>query len=546
MKISYKLCKSLNLCLMRLFSRKSRGKNKKSRTPAVSFKKIAVRTYIGIYRKTVLETYMIEGLGFGMGILIILNITFTGIIVFFERKNPGATWAWLMVVLFLPYVGFVLYLVFGLEANKYRTFMAKGKGDLEIFREYSAWDININRLKAMEKKYYHSDDILGIPGSENYNDLLFLNFTAGFGFFTSNNEVEVFHEGVSKFNRLIEDIRNAEKFIHLQYYIIRNDELSRRIIHELAQKAAAGVEVKLLIDGMGNISSGKKMYKPLTDAGGKLGIFLPPYFVRINYRNHRKICVIDGKTGYIGGLNIGDEYLGKVKRFGNWRDAHIRLYGDSVKDLELRFIMDWHYCFPKEEGFFSRRYFPPMEDIPAVKMQIVSSGPDTKWPSIRDGYIKMINEANKSIYIQTPYFVPDDSIFEMLKIAALSGIDVRIMIPANPDHPFVYWAALSYLGELINAGVKCYQYEDGFVHSKLITVDSFITSVGTANIDIRSFKLNFEVNAFLYDEEKTKEFERCFFKDIEKCTVIDHDFYARRSALTKFRESISRLISPLL
>ena len=489
---------------------------------------------------------MIGNIGFGMGILIILNIVFTGIIVFFERKNPGITWAWLMVVLFLPYVGFVLYLVCGLEANKHRTFMDKGKTDMEMFRNYSAWDMNISRRKTMEKKYADSDDIFGIPGTGHYNDLVFLNFTAGFGFFTSNNEVETFHNGQSKFNRLIEDIRSAKDFIHLQYYIIRNDELSRSVIHELAQKASEGVEVKLLIDGMGCRPTGKKIYKPLLDAGGKLGVFLPPHFVRINYRNHRKICIIDGKTGYIGGLNMGNEYLGRDKRFGHWRDAHIRVYGDSVKDLELRFIMDWRYCFPKDEEMLELRYFPVMEDVQGVRMQIVSSGPDTKWPSIRDGYIKMINEAERSIYIQTPYFVPDDSIFEMLKIAALSGIDVKIMIPANPDHPFVYWAALSYLGELINAGVKCYQYEDGFVHSKLVMVDSFITSVGTANIDIRSFKLNFEINAFVYNEEKTGEFQQQFLKDLEKCTQIDQLFYSRRSNMTKFKESISRLISPLL
>ena len=489
---------------------------------------------------------MIEGLDFAIDVLVILDIVFAGIIVFFERKNPGITWAWLMVVLFLPYVGFILYLLFGLEANKYRTFMDKGKRDLEIVRNYSAWYANIERVKALEEKYAGNDNILGLWETKHYNDLVFMNFTAGLGFFSAANEVETFHEGNSKFKRLIEDIRSAEDFVHLQYYIIRNDELGRSIMHELAQKAKEGVEVRLLIDGMGCRSAGKKIYRPLIEAGGKLGVFMPPHFVRINYRNHRKICVIDGKIGYVGGLNIGDEYLGKAKRFGHWRDAHIRVYGECVKDLELRFIMDWLYCFPKDGEMFSHRYFPLMEEVDGVKMQIISSGPDTKWPSIRDGYIKMINEADRSIYIQTPYFVPDDSIFEMLKIAALSGIDVRIMIPANPDHPFVYWAALSYLGELINAGVKCYQYDDGFVHSKLVMVDSFITSVGTANIDIRSFKLNFEINAFIYDEEKTAEFQQQFFKDIEKCTEIDHDFYSRRSNFTKFRESISRLISPLL
>ncbi|MDL2248480.1 cardiolipin synthase [Tyzzerella sp. OttesenSCG-928-J15] len=494
----------------------------------------------------ILEVCMISNISFGMGLVLVLDILFAAIIVFFERKNPGVTWAWLMVILFLPYVGFVLYLVCGLDGNKYNTFMRKSKMDRDILTAYSQTEFNINRVTALEEKYSVDDNILEIPGSEHYNDLVFLNYSAGFGFLTTNNDVKIFHEGNSKFASMIEDIRGAEKFIHLQYYIMRNDNLARTLISELAKKAAEGVEVKLLLDGMGCLFNPKSLYKPLTDAGGYLGIFLPPNFVRINYRNHRKICVVDGKCGYIGGLNIGDEYLGKSKRFGHWRDAHIRICGDSVKDLELRFIMDWNYCFPREEVELDEKYFPPIEDNRGTKIQIVSSGPDTKWPSIRDGYIKMITEADKSIYIQTPYFVPDDSIFETLKIAALSGIDVRIMIPANPDHPFVYWAALSYLGELINSGVKCYQYKKGFVHSKLVMIDGIITSIGTANVDIRSFKLNFEINAFLYDVEKSAEFERKFLEDIKDCTAIDHEFYANRSNLTKVKESVSRLISPLL
>ncbi|MDR1914556.1 MAG: cardiolipin synthase [Clostridiales bacterium] len=281
-------------------------------------------------------------------------------------------------------------------------------------------------------------------------------------------------------------------------------------------------------------------------AGGFFAEFLPPHFIRINFRNHRKICVIDGAVGYIGGLNVGNEYLGLTKRFGYWRDAHIRLKGDAVKQLELRFLMDWNFC-SRQNIRISDYVFPQIKNTSkGVNMQIVSSGPDTAQHNILYAYIKMIGEADNSIYIQSPYFVPDDSIFEALRIAALSGIDVRIMIPAKPDHPFVYWAGLSYLGDLLMSGAKCYEYEKGFVHSKIIMIDSLVCSVGTANMDVRSFKLNFECNAFIYDTRITKMLEDQFLRDIEDCSKIEYEQYATRGHWTRIRESVSRLLSPLL
>jgi len=477
-----------------------------------------------------------------------LNIFFAAVIVFLERKNPGATWAWLMVVLFLPYIGFVIYLFIGLEGRKRNTFIIKSQMDRELFISYAQTAFYADKVKDIEDKYGASECVFEDSQWANFNGLVFLNFCAGLGFLCHNNRVDCYHDGNTKYEQMLKDIQSAENFIHLQYYIVRNDELGYRLIAALTKKAAEGVEVRFLVDCMGKPSGYKKMFEPLTRAGGHLDIFLPMYFIRINYRNHRKICVIDGKVGYIGGLNIGDEYLGKSKRFGNWRDAHIRIYGNSVKELNLRFIMDWNYTRAEKEQKLplNTKYFPVIEDFDGIKMQIVSSGPDCRWPNIRDGFIKMITAARKSIYIQTPYFVPDDSIFETLKIAGLSGIDVRIMIPANPDHPFVYWAALSYLDELVAAGVKCYKYHDGFVHSKLVMIDGQVTSVGTANIDIRSFKLNFEINAFIYDKEKTAEFEKQFLEDIEHCALIDREFYDMRSNWSKVKESVSRLISPLL
>ena len=482
----------------------------------------------------------------GLNLLFLINILFAAAIVFLERKNPGATWAWLMVVVFLPYIGFIFYLLVGREGRKRNTFILKSRMDMELFKAYAATDFYEKRAKALQAKY--PDFERALPNTDRYlvSGLVFLNFVGGLGFFCDDNSVDVYHDGKAKFDSLLEDIQSAEKFIHLQYYIVRNDEIAHRLIEALATKAAAGVEVRFLLDCMGKPKKYKEMFEPLIKAGGQLGIFLPVYLFRINYRNHRKICVIDGNIGYIGGLNIGSEYLGRSERFGNWRDAHIRIKGSSVKELNLRFIMDWNYTRPALKVPLNTKYFPAGLNFDGVKMQIVSSGPDTRWPNIRDGYIKMITGAKKSIYIQTPYFVPDDSIFEILKIAGLSGIDVKIMIPANPDHPFVYWAALSYLDELVAAGVKCYKYHNGFVHSKLVMIDSIVTSVGTANIDMRSFKLNFEVNAFIYDSAITLKFEKQFLEDIEQSAKIDREFYDMRGNWSKVKESVSRLISPLL
>ena len=483
----------------------------------------------------------------GLDLLLILNMLLAASIIFLERKDPKATWAWLMVVLFLPYVGFAFYLWIGYETKKRNAFVVKSQMDRDLFKAYAATSFYADKIRNIENKYSDSEYVFNDIKWSRFNGLVFLNFAAGLSFLCHNNKVDTFHDGSSKFERMFHDIQNAEKFIHLQYYILRNDVLAKKLIALLAKKAAEGVEVRFLLDCMGKPLRYKKILEPLIRAGGIIGIFMPRYFIRVNYRNHRKICVIDGDIGYIGGINIGEEYLGRSKRFGNWRDAHIRIRGSSVKELNLRFIMDWNYMHKaRQQVALDAQYFPDTPDFDGVKMQIISSGPDTRWPNIRDGYIKMINEATRSIYIQTPYFVPDDSIFETLKIAGLSGVDVRIMIPANPDHPFVYWAALSYLDALADAGVKCYKYHDGFVHSKLVLVDGQVASVGTANIDIRSFKLNFEINAFIYDEEKTSEFEGQFLRDIEDCVLMDREFFERRGNWSKIKESVSRLLSPLL
>ena len=263
----------------------------------------------------------------------------------------------------------------------------------------------------------------------------------------------------------------------------------------------------------------------------------------MNYRNHRKIAVIDGTTGFIGGYNIGEEYLGKGP-LGYWRDAAIKIQGTGVISLQLRFFMDWNYA-ARDHLAYDLIYFPETKGPGNCPLQTVSSGPDARWSQIKEGYLKMILTATESVYIQTPYFIPDDSISDALRIASLSGVDVRIMIPCKPDHPFVYWATLSFIGDLLDSGVRAFTYDNGFIHAKTIVVDGIAASVGSANFDIRSFRLNFEANAFFYDPEYGGQMKRAFLDDLPKCTEITLENYMHRSRWIKAKESVSRLFSPL-
>lgn len=485
----------------------------------------------------------IEIISMVAAILLILNVVLAGCVVFFERRKPSSTWAWLLVLFFIPVIGFIMYMIFGRDSKREKVFAAKSKYDKDVYYKYIFHDKrSIKKIEEQKKIIEKRGRLLD---STYLTDLAYLHINSG-NWMTFNNRVQSFVDGNGKFKSLINDIRSAKHYIHMEYYIIRGDDLGKQIVHELALKAQQGVEVRLLYDGMGCNRLKKSFFKELRDAGGHIAAFLPPFVVRLNYRNHRKLCIIDGKVGYIGGFNIGNEYLGLVKRYGAWRDTHIRLEGDSIDQLQIRFMMDWNFTTKNSPVPLNDKYFPNRMQFDGVKMQIVSSGPDTEWKNIRNGYFKMMNEAEDHIYVETPYFVPDDGILEALRVAALSGIDVRIIIPGRPDHLFVYWASMSYLGELLEAGVRCYQYEKGFIHSKAVFIDGIVASVGTANMDIRSFDLNFEVNAFIYDEGVVKSMEREFVRDLDGCIEITREWYQTRKWWFRLKESVARLISPML
>ncbi len=469
----------------------------------------------------------------------ILNILFAIGVVFVERRNIGSTWAWLVILFFLPGVGFIIYLFFGQNLSKRKKYKVKGRQLKQIAEmiESQKYDIQHNLLE------YKNIEI------SKYQDLIYMNLISDHAYLSQENEVEVFTVGDNKFDSLIRDIEQAKHHIHLMYYIIRNDRLGNMLLNLLTKKALEGVQVRFLYDDIGNVRLNRQFFKPLINAGGHAVAFFPsriPYMnFRLNFRNHRKLAIIDGKCGYIGGFNIGDEYLGEDPHYGFWRDTHIKIKGDSVFQMQALFLLDW-YLVSNKEIPYDPKYFPMNSIKGNVAIQIVSSGPNDNTVQIRNALIKMINSAKHNIYMQTPYFIPDESLLDALRIAALSGVDVRVMIPGNPDKRLMYWASFSYLGELLNVGVKIHLYKKGFLHAKTIVIDGMICSVGTTNIDIRSFKLNFEVNAFVYNSHIATMLKDIFEEDIEDSEELTLELYNHRSMLQRFVESLTRLFSPVL
>lgn len=471
-----------------------------------------------------------------VSLIVLLNLILGVSIIFLERKNASSTWAWLMVLLFIPILGFFLYLIFGKPISKRRIFVWDSKSRLGL---KAAVQSQLRAIETDELEYQDSD-------IARYNSLIYLNLRTDASLFSQDNAIEVFLDGKEKFDRLLQDMRRAKDHIHLVYYIVRDDELGTKLADVLIKKANEGVTVRFLYDAMGSRSLSKKYIKRLRASGVEVEAFFPAkiFNFKINYRNHRKLAIIDSEIGYIGGFNIGDEYLGKNKKFGYWRDTHLRVRGSAVENMQTRFILDWNQA-SKQEIHYEDRFYQA-EAAGDAGMQIVSSGPDQELEQIKTGYIKMILEAKDYIYIQTPYFIPDESVRDALRTAALSGVHVKVMIPNKPDHPFVYWATLSYSGDLLQAGGEVYIYQNGFLHAKTMIVDGKVATVGTANIDVRSFRLNFEVNAFIYDKEITKELEQAFHEDMEHATQMTKKLYDRRSLGIRFKESISRLLSPVL
>lgn len=465
-----------------------------------------------------------------------VNIVWIGLVIFLENSNPSRTVAWLVVLVLLPVLGFFLYVLFGRSYRKKRKAKAKILSDSD--RMAKAADAQSSLLEYMD-----------LPNSENPANkrLMQLLLTNAKAPFSMSNEVTVLTNGLSKFNRLFTTIKEAKDHVHLEYFIIKDDLIGTELKELLIQKAGEGVKIRVLFDDVGSVALSKRYIRSLKEAGVEVYEFFKvpiPIFTRdLNYRNHRKIAVIDGSIGFVGGLNIGDEYIGSSEKFEFWRDTHLEIKGEAVYAIQTIFLNDWNYITKQEVQ--GARYYPEVSVTKTSLVQIAASGPDSDWKCILQAFNKMISNAVDKIWITTPYLVPEESIMMGLKTAALSGIDVKIIIPSQPDHFFVYWASQANIQQLLEAGVKIFRYKNGFIHSKIMIVDRLAATVGTANLDIRSMEINFEVNAFLYDVEVIARLEEDFVRDLEDSIAYDIGTFMKRKLHVRMLEAMGRLVSPL-
>jgi len=493
--------------------------------------------------------------------LIIEILNFLAIIamVFWERKTPQSTLLWILTFALLPILGFILYLFFGNGARfgRHKQYLHKAYED-ELYN------------KEFEKQFKVLSSIK--TDSENISQMIHFNLCQSKALCTVDNSIELYVDMKKMFEQIFVDIANAKETIHLEYFIFKNDSLGKKLLNALTIKASEGIKVKVLYDDLGALKTKKHFFKPLIKAGGQVERFFASKIrlinVNMNYRNHRKIIVIDNKIGYTGGANIGKEYIGEHKRIKPWRDTQIRVTGDIAQMLNIRFISDFSFAANKDYLIFPsnnekklkknasniantiKREFKKksMEGYVAPEnykpMQLVVSGPDTKNEEIKSAYTRAIYLAKKRILLQTPYFIPDSVFFDALINASRSGVEVKLIIPKLPDKKYIYYATMSYAKQLLKYGIKVYLY-NGFIHSKTLVVDDEISSVGTFNIDMRSAILNFENTIFIYDKQFCDQMVKEFNNDKNNSIVLTEEYVKKRPKLERALEKFMRLLTPL-
>jgi cardiolipin synthase len=445
------------------------------------------------------------------------------------KREPMSAIAWSLTVLLVPFLGALLFFVFGYQTVHRRLMRRRSRS-----RAYKKFTDRTGGKSADVPRQW---DVLARLGHH------------GDGFpVTGGNAVTLYHEGAAAFDAMVRAIETAEQHVHLQFFIFRPDDTGRRFIDALRGCARRKVEVRLLLDSMGSYNLPSRMLRELQREGGRVASFLPIVNpLRVNLRNHRKILVVDGHTGFTGGLNAGDEYLGKSPAFGYWRDTHFRVEGPAVEGLQHTFLEDWY--FTTGEAVKGGPYYPAhgRRGAPGkVLAQVVASGPDADYKAIRETYVAAILRARERVWIASPYFVPDAGLRDALLLAARSGVDVRFLGLYRPDKWVPFLAARYYWADLLAAGVKVYQYARGMMHSKFVLVDGEWASVGSANTDNRSLHLNFELNCQFFNAGVVKELERAFLADLEWSVRIDPEVYANRPLFGRLAENACRLFSPVL
>lgn len=453
------------------------------------------------------------------------------ITVLLEHRQPAKTIAWVLVLSFLPLVGIVLYFFFGRRTRKNRHI----------------WEKSLNQLTKRSMIEFAEQKQLELP--EEHKELIQLFVNQNFALPFKNNETDVYVSGYEFFPALLAEISKATHHIHIVSYIIDDDPLGRLLRDALIDKARKGIEVRLLFDDVGSWKTPNRFFEQMREEGIEVHPFMPvrfPAFTgKVNYRNHRKIIVIDGKVGFIGGMNLAQRYV-KGHKGIMWRDTHVKISGAAVYGLQRAFLIDWFHA--DRTLITDRKYYPDTTITPNNNLiQIVTSSPTNVWEELEQGYIKILLSAKRYVYMETPYFLPTEPIFFAMRTAALSGVDVRLMVSLKTDSKLVQMASRSYLTQTIQAGVKVICYEEGFDHTKLLVADDNVATIGSANIDFRSFENNFEANAFFYDKSMAQRIKDIFLTDETKCVPLEKiKEINHKSFIYRLWESVVRLLSPLL
>lgn len=480
------------------------------------------------------------GLGTALAAALGTYALFAAIFLISENRRPQATLAWLLAFLTMPGLGILIYFFFGRSRKAFSKESQLLKQDLSgrvrplLAPVYSRQDAEITRLSK---------------DSAARRKLMMLVRRNSLSGLTTCNDVDILQDASEFYPRMVQDMKEARRSIHLQYYIWRGDAGSAEMTDVMLEKARRGVQVRLLYDPLG---SRKGLSRGYIDALRKAGIVLSPTSPTfrphtISYRNHRKITVIDGVIGYTGGMNIGKEHLDGGEGFESWRDTQVRIAGDSASMMQAVFMVDWFNA--TKENLFEPSYFPGASATAAddVPVQILTSGPDSQWAAIRQFYATMIVSAQRRVFLQSPFFIPDTTIEEALRSAALAGVDVRLMLSERPSgDPVPAWATNTFVNNIVASGVRVFLYRKGYLHAKTICVDSEICSIGSANIDIRSFSINYEINAVLYSHRLAAQLEQDFERDLAHCVEFEAEAYESRGRALRFRDSVARLFSPLL
>lgn len=451
--------------------------------------------------------------------------------VLMDNRQPAKTMAWMLVLTFIPMLGIILYFFFGQTTRK----------------ERKIWQYSMDQLTKHSMLEFVEQKRLHLP--HEYRELINLFMNQNWVLPFKNNETEIYTSGYEFFPSLLMEIGKAEYHIHLDTFIIASDPLGQIVADALIDKARQGVEVRVIYDDVGSWKTKNRFFDRMRAEGIKVYAFMPvrfPVFTsKVNYRNHRKICVIDGEVGFIGGMNIANRYVKGIKKLA-WRDTHVKITGAAVYGLQRAFLVDWFFVSRK---LITDHVYYPVSKVAENDslIQIVTSSPTSLWPEIEQGYVRVLASAKRYVYMETPYFLPTDPILFAMRTAALSGVDVRLMVPYETDTKIVEWASRTYVLATVKAGVKVYLYKAGFNHSKLLVADDSMATIGSTNVDFRSFENDFEANAFFYDKEIALQVKAIFLRDQEESVALeDVRNLTHRSFLQRLWESIIRLLSPLL